>query len=159
MWVKTLIAIVLLHSVLSFDMWKIIEDSNKKMKEKEDRMFKLSDDTGAHLVDGDIMKQSSPTQSAESQDPMFDWHRRLWVTREIPYVLVPFARGKDRATILNSFKDLSEKYVLRFVQNMRPIRIGYHSSKGLGATRVWEENIGRTYQLKFHLVKIVCTNR
>ena len=46
------------------------------MKEKKDRMFKLSDDTGEHLVDGEIMRlrETHYTYGLISQST---WNRSL----------------------------------------------------------------------------------
>uniref|UniRef100_A0A7M5X434 Metalloendopeptidase n=1 Tax=Clytia hemisphaerica TaxID=252671 RepID=A0A7M5X434_9CNID len=118
-----LVVIQLFQNVVSFDIWKTIEESNKDFYKKQKG---LSDDNGHRLVGGDIFMTtqdflknrkvlSAPPQNAPKQKipPVFDFHRKYW-KRRIPYQIGYEFNTKERQVIQDSMKYIEARSCLKF---------------------------------------------
>ncbi|XP_047136635.1 uncharacterized protein LOC100201110 isoform X1 [Hydra vulgaris] len=112
---STLILASCVFSVMTFDMWKIIETENEfKVPEKKGNFSTQFDSIRPKLFNGDILRDvSKPQNSPDEMQAPFTWHQSLWVNREIPYEITS-SLTDSTATILASLKKISDVTCLSF---------------------------------------------
>ncbi|XP_065646570.1 uncharacterized protein LOC136076866 [Hydra vulgaris] len=95
---STLILASCVFSVMTFDMWKIIETENEfKVPEKKGNFSTQFDSVRPKLFNGDILRDvSKPQSSPDEMQAPFTWHKSLWINREIPYEITSSLTGKKR---------------------------------------------------------------
>lgn len=115
--VKLVLLVSCFQQIFTFDMWEIIEKENRgdATKNRTKGRFGGPQHAESNIIDGDIIREVKLAAPTTGLWPLFSWHKRLWMKREIPYLIIGALTQVDKTRkIKESLKKISDVTCLRF---------------------------------------------
>ncbi|XP_057303497.1 uncharacterized protein LOC130640911 [Hydractinia symbiolongicarpus] len=144
-----------IQSLIAVNIWDIIEKANNestKAKNHNKRLFGGPSNDESSIVEGDILKDTIPAP-APRWGAVFNWHRKLWMGRIVPYEITGNLRNSgSRNVIEQALKTISSVSCLSFREKISSdvywikYYVGSGCYSGVGR-RYFEKNQPRSISL------------